>query len=136
MRHLLALPVVCATLVACAAPAAPRPGGTFTLERGQAVEVAPGVSLHFEAVEDSRCPPGVRCVWAGKLSYRFSIRRGGDAPEMVTLSPEQPGALPAALPGHRIVLDERAIPAPPAPGTSITYRATISVAPSNLPTTP
>ncbi|MGJ9417982.1 hypothetical protein ACHAC9_09475 [Massilia sp. CMS3.1] len=136
MRHLLALPIVCATLVACAAPAAPRPGGPFTLERGQAVEVAPGVSLRFEAIEDSRCPPGVHCVWAGKLSYRFSIRRGADAPQMFTLSPEQPQALPAALAGHRIVLDEQAIPAPTAPDTSITYRATISIAPSNLPTTP
>ena len=136
MRHLLALPVVCATLAACATPAAPQPGGRFTLEPGQFVEVVPGVSVGFEDVDDSRCPPGVRCVWAGKLSYRFAIRRGSDAPEMFTLSPGEPGSTPAALGARQVILDEDTIPAPPAPGTSMTYRATISIVPSNLPTTP
>lgn len=133
MRHLPALPIVCATLAACAAPAAPRPAAAFTLEPGQWAEVAPGLTLVFEAVDDSRCPPGVRCVWAGKLAYRFSIRRGRSAPETFTLSPGQPGATPNALNGRRIVLDEDAIPAPPAPGTAITYRATLSLTPT-LPT--
>lgn len=135
MRHLL-FPIVCATLAACAAPGAPRPESRFTLERGQAVELAPGLSLHFDEVEDSRCPPGVYCVWAGKLSYRFSIRRAGAAPETFTLSPGAPGATPATLDGRRIVLIEDTIPAPPAPGTSLVYRASIRIVPSTLPTTP
>lgn len=130
MRHLSALSVLCATLAACAAPAAPRPAGSFTLERGQSAEVAPGVTLTFEAVDDSRCPPGVRCVWAGKLSYRFSIRRGSDAPETFVLSPGQPGAAPAVLAGRRIVLDEGAIPPAPAQGAAITYRLTFTIVPA------
>ena len=129
MRHLLAMPLVCAALVACTAPAAPRPGGTFTLERGQAVDVAPDLSVTFDDVDDSRCPPGVHCVWAGKLSYRFSIRHGSDALETFVLSPGQTSAMPRVLGGNRIVLDEQTIPAPPAPGTAITYRATITISP-------
>jgi hypothetical protein len=140
MRHLLVLPVFCATLAACAAPAAPRPARTFTLERGASAEVAPGVTVTFDSVDDSRCPPGVRCVWAGKLSYRFSIRRGADAPETFSLSPGVPGAAPAVLGGHRILLDEGAIPAPPAPGLSVQYRATFTIIPpdssSTSPTIP
>jgi hypothetical protein len=140
MRHLFALPVLCATLVSCAAPAAPRPARTFMLERGARAEVAPGITITFEAVDDSRCPPGVLCVWAGKLSYRFSIRRGGAAPDTFSLSPGQPGAAPAVLGGRRIVLDEGAIPAPPAPAASVQYRATFAILPpdssSTSPTTP
>jgi hypothetical protein len=129
MRYLPFVPVLCATLAACAAPAAPRPAASFTLERGASVEVAPGVTVAFEAVDDSRCPPGVQCVWAGKLSYRFSIRRGSDAPETFALSPAQPSAAPAALDGRRIVLDESAIPPAPAPGAAIDYRATFTLVP-------
>lgn len=133
MRHLAALPVFCATLAACAAPAAPTPGATFTLERGQAVDVAPGVTLVFEAVDDSRCPPGMRCVQAGALRYRFSIRAGAAAPDTFTLSPGQLDAAPQALAGRRILLDEAALPAPAAPGIPIVYRATLRLTPT-LPT--
>ena len=133
MRHLL-FPIVCATLAACAAPGAPQPERSFTLEQGQAVDLAPGLSLHFDEVEDSRCPPGVQCVWAGKLSYRFSIRRGNAAPETFTLSPGAPEVTPKAVDGRRIVLDETTIPAPPAPGASLVYRATIRIVPSNSTT--
>jgi hypothetical protein len=128
------LPFACVTLAACAA--APQAASTFTLARGQSADIAPGLSLSFDAVDDSRCPPGVRCVWAGRLSYRFSLRRAGQPPETVTLSPGQPAAAPALLDGRRIVLDEAAIPAAPAPGAAIDYRATIAILPSNLPTTP
>jgi len=130
MRHLLLLPAACIALAACAAPAAPRPAGTFTLERGASAELAPGVTLTFESVDDSRCPPGVQCVWAGRLSYRFSIRRGSGAPESFTLSPAQPEAAPGALAGERILLDTATIPAPPAPGAAIIYRATITLVPA------
>ena len=130
MRHLLLPPVACIALAACAAPSAPRPAGTFTLERGASFDLAPGVTLTFESVDDSRCPPGVQCVWAGKLSYRFSIRRGSDAPESFTLSPAQPEAAPGALAGSRILLDTATIPAPPASGAAIMYRATITLVPA------
>ena len=126
MRHLL-LPVACIALAACATPAAPRPAGPFTLERGASIDLAPGVTLTFDGVDDSRCPPGVQCVWAGRLGYRFSIRRGGDAPESFTLSPAQPQAAPGVLAGGRILLDTATIPAPPAPGAAIVYRATLTL---------
>jgi hypothetical protein len=130
MRHLLAMPLACAVIVACATPAAPQPAGPFTLARGVSVLVAPGLTVSFDEVEDSRCPPGVQCVWAGRLSYRFSIRRGGGAPDTFALSPAQPEAAPAALGGHRIVLDADTIPPAPPQGTSIDYRAVFSVVPS------
>ena len=135
MRHFL-LPAACIVLAACASPAAPKPAGPFTLERGASAELAPGVTLTFESVDDSRCPPGVQCIWAGRLGYRFSIRRGSDAPESFTLSPGQPEATPGALAGRRILLDTATIPAPPAPGAAVNYRATLTLVPPDLPTLP
>ncbi|MFC5476957.1 hypothetical protein [Massilia suwonensis] len=130
MRHLLAMPFACAVIVACATSAAPHPAGPFTLARGASVLVARGVTVTFDAVEDSRCPPGVQCIWAGKLSYRFSIRRGDAAPETFTLSPAQLEAAPATLGGRRIVLDADTIPPAPPQGAAIDYRATFSILPS------
>lgn len=129
MRHLFALAILCAMLFGCATPAPPVLG-TFTLEPGQDLAVGPDTRLHFDTVDDSRCPPNVHCIWAGKLSYRFSVRRGGAAPDTFELSPAQPDAAPAALGGRRILLDPAAIPAPPAPGMPASYRATITIVPA------
>ena len=129
MRHLLLLPPACIALAACAAPAAPRPGGAVTLARGASAELAPGIILTFDAVDDSRCPPGVQCVWAGRLMYRFSIRRAGEPAESITLSPAEPEAAPVALGGRRIRLDTAAIPAAAAPGAAIDWRATLTLVP-------
>jgi hypothetical protein len=129
MRHLFALPVLCAALLGCATPAPPVLG-TFTLEPGQELVVAPDTTLHFDAVDDSRCPPNVHCIWAGRLNYRFSLRHGGTALDNIELSPTQLEAAPAALRGRRILLDPAAIPAPPAPGMPANYRATVTLVPA------
>jgi hypothetical protein len=128
MRHLLALPLLCTMLSACAAPAAPQ-ASRFTLESGQSVQVAPGVMLRLESVEDSRCPPDVRCVWAGRLACHFAIRRDGDLPDTFTLSPVAPSAEPRMLGGRSIVLDESSLP-PPAPvGATPRHRIALTVLP-------
>jgi hypothetical protein len=129
MRHLFALPILCAMLAGCATPMPPVLG-SFTLEPGQHLAVAPGTNLHFDAVDDSRCPPNVHCIWAGKLSYRFSLQRGGKEVEAFELSPWQPEARPAALGGRRILLDASAIPAPPAAGMRASYRASFNIHPA------
>ncbi|MEN3275540.1 MAG: hypothetical protein V7631_1330 [Massilia sp.] len=130
MRHLLVLPVLCTALAACATPAAPRGPQAFTLAPGQRVEAAPGVTLVFDSVDDSRCPPGVRCVWTGRLVYRFSIGRAGSTVETFTLSPGEPGATPAVLAGRRVVLDESSVPAPAAQGAVVHHHIRLTLPPA------
>ena len=36
-----------------------------------------GATLRYERAADSRCPPGVRCIWAGELAYHFTLHAGG-----------------------------------------------------------
>ena len=132
MRHLLALPFACIILTACAAPSGPQARTqlrNFALAPGTSVEAAPGVLLHFEAVEDSRCPPGVRCVWAGKLSCRFSLSRAGVAPESFVLSPGDAAHASHILGGARVALDEASLPAPAAPDAAADRRVTVKVLP-------
>ena len=132
MRHLLALPFACIMLTACAAPSGPQVR-SFALEPGTSVEAAPGVLLRFEEVEDSRCPPGVRCVWAGKLSCRFSLAlthpKSGAAPESFTLAPGDAGHASSLLGGARLMLDEASLPAPAPQGAVASHRVTVKVLP-------
>jgi hypothetical protein len=127
MRHLLLSCVLCTMLAACATAPPPPATGTFTLEPGQNMGLAPGLVVQFDGVDDSRCPPGVLCIWAGTLRYRFSIRQARAVPATFELSPAEPSASPALLGGRRIVLDTAAIPAPALPGASTTHRATFTI---------
>lgn len=38
----------------------------------------------LEIVEDSRCPAGVSCVWAGRLRIKVKLERGGQTNEVMT----------------------------------------------------
>jgi hypothetical protein len=130
MRHLLLSIGLCTMLAACATTPPPPPPpavGTFTLTTGAKLALAPDLVLQLDGVEDSRCPPGVQCIWAGKLGYRFSLRQAQGAPDSFELTPAEPAAKPALLGGRRIALDTAALPAPPLPGMAPDGRATITI---------
>lgn len=110
-----ALPLLCAAalalaLAACAGAPAPR-NASFRLAPHQRIALADGATLTYDGVSDSRCPPDVQCIWAGKLSYQFIVEAGG-ARETFSLGPGEASHASAALHGKRIVLDESAIPPP------------------------
>jgi hypothetical protein len=70
-------------LLACAPPAAGRGAGdgragqTVEVRVGRQVAVAAGkLKIRFVAVrEDSRCPQGVQCIWAGNARVRVMLSR-------------------------------------------------------------
>ena len=101
-------------LAGCAA--APLHEGVYPLRPEQRVELARGLVLTYDSYSDSRCPANTRCIWAGRLIFRFLLD-GPDGIEEFTLGPDQPTAAPAALHGARIVLDTSAIPPTRAAGT-------------------
>jgi hypothetical protein len=59
---------------------------TLLPEQSAAID---GATLRYERAADSRCPPGVRCIWAGELAYHFTLQAGG-ASEAFVLRAEQP----------------------------------------------
>lgn len=103
MRALsLALLLVAAAASPCAGGDSAR-SGTLTLKLGQAVDLPQGKgSLTLDSVDDSRCPRGVVCVWAGDAVAHLTVR-GGEKPEAVTLS-LQSGDEPVTVRGVRLRL--------------------------------
>ena len=71
-----------AVLLAGAQGAAPErePGRPFEIRTAETVTVQ-GLRITFDGVsEDSRCPTGAQCVWAGDAAAGFSLEK---APESV-----------------------------------------------------
>jgi hypothetical protein len=115
MKLLRPLAVLLMTILAgCAAP--PPQDAVYPLRPEQSVVLAHGLVLTYDSFSDSRCPANTRCVWAGRLIFRFLID-GPDGVEEFALGPDQPTATPAALHGARVVLDTSAIPPARAAGT-------------------
>ena len=113
-RRILPLPCALAlalTLGGCASAGPPQmKPGSLQLVPQQSVELAPGTTLTYDSVSDSRCPPDVKCIWAGKLSYQFTLK-GPGASDSFSLGPDKLEYTSPALPGAHVVLDEKAIPA-------------------------
>ena len=43
-------------------------GKSFSVSIGQAVNFSDGLKITLKEINDSRCKPGVQCIWAGELS--------------------------------------------------------------------
>lgn len=94
-------------LAACAS--AQLHDATYVLQPRQHLDLAPGLTLTYDSFSDSRCPANVRCIWAGRLAFRFIVQ-SRDGSEEFTLGPDQPTATPAALHGARVALDLGGVP--------------------------
>ncbi len=80
---------------AASAHSAAPPARTVTLTRGQSIIVpasAAPATLRLERVNDSRCRVGAVCVWAGYISYSFSLTHADGSVSNFVLSDNMPGA--------------------------------------------
>lgn len=135
-RRWLALPVLCACLAALSACSSPTSAAekaapssvTHVLTVGQSVSVTPTATLKLDRINDSRCKTGAVCVWAGYVSYSFTLSNGNGA-QAFTLSDSMPGGAPAAslqqLTFTLVSVDPATPPALHAPAP--TYRVSIRV---------
>jgi hypothetical protein len=62
------------TLAGCAATASPTAAGPARL--GQTVHVDGPRVTPLKVIEDSRCPMNARCIWAGRVVLRATVRGG------------------------------------------------------------
>ena len=107
---------------------------SYALRQGESVTLAPGTTLKLERINDSRCKKGAVCVWAGYISYTFTLTNPAGSHEFV-LAENMPNAGPSVTQeGLTFALENHEPPAPtalhaPAPDYRVNVRVTIS--PSN-----
>jgi len=58
---------------------APLQAGSYPMKPGESVAIGGGASVRYDAFSDSRCPTGAQCIWAGKVSYAFTLSGAGGA---------------------------------------------------------
>ncbi|MFP5391318.1 MAG: hypothetical protein ACLGI6_07200 [Gammaproteobacteria bacterium] len=85
-------------LTACAGAAQGDFPRQLALRPQSSAQLAPNTRLRLDAIDDSRCPPAVQCLWAGVLRYRLTLDAGGRT-EQFTLDETTPShrALAAGL---------------------------------------
>ena len=129
----LAASLLCASVCACAGTTASDipPRSTVELLPGADATLGPRAALRFDAILDSRCPPGVQCITAGKIRYRF-VLSGGKQPETFILDSSAPRHVSTELAGVSVQLDSAAPPPPPA---STNATSASGVAPTVHPVT-
>lgn len=76
-------------------PPAPTPAatpGAVVLGFGDEATVAPRTQLRFvRVVNDSRCPKGVQCVWAGEVKIEFELKSPSGKKTFELASARSPG---------------------------------------------
>jgi len=109
----LALPLGAGALLlgGCASLNDRFPEARYTMTEHQVLPLAPRLSVTYEGAEDSRCPDNARCIWPGRLVYRFTMRIGSVA-QGFYLVQGQPGYMSPVLRGSRIELDHLTPPPP------------------------
>jgi hypothetical protein len=118
----------CATMPSAAPVKEPSMDTSVTLLPERSVAVGPTAMLRYDGVADSRCPPGVHCVWAGELAYLFTLSNGAGK-EPFGLTSARPAFDASVVPGLRVALGANPAPpvqpanaAAPAPAPSVTLR--------------
>ena len=51
-------------------------GAPVVLSTAQPASFPDGLEVRLEGIDDSRCHPGVQCIWAGELSARLRVQGG------------------------------------------------------------
>lgn len=91
-RHILMIAMLAGLVSACqgqSTSAPPTPAdtsttppaaGTFVLQPGMSANLGGSNSLTFEKiVSDSRCAPGVQCIWAGEVTVAIKLMVGSQS---------------------------------------------------------
>jgi hypothetical protein len=132
---LLAFALIIGIVAACTATGSTagegKPGKTsasYALRQSDSVTLAPGTTLKLDRVNDSRCKRGAVCVWAGFISYTFTLT-GPQGARTFVLAENMPNAAPVAmLDGLKFALEKLDPPEPPALDAPVPdYRVSLRV---------
>lgn len=102
------------------------PPGRHTVVLGAPAQLAARVSLTLDDVVDSRCPEGMRCIWAGRIDFKLTLHAcTGDEP--FGLAPDAPEYASRRIPGLRFTLADLPLAPAPRPGGPRVDRVALEV---------
>lgn len=145
LRQLIAFPALLALLAALhaygrasSASDAPVPAPTvnadLVLSVGQSLSLSPGATLRLDRVNDSRCKTGAVCVWAGYISFSFTLSDAKGDVSFVLAKDMPNGSSTALQHGLNFTLGELDPAAPPAlHATQPDYKVSLHVANQSTP---
>lgn len=153
LRQLIVLPLlvaVMATLYACGAAkgisrATPAPfTNIYVLTQGASATIGAAVvtgvaasapMVRLERVNDSRCRTGMVCVWAGYISFSFTLKQPDGSVSNFVLSNDMPdGTAKISRNGLTFTLDGYApLPAPAKDEVPPNYQVSLKVSNINSP---
>jgi hypothetical protein len=67
------------------------PTNSVSLGMNQSARLSSGVAVRVDSIQDSRCPEGVTCIWAGQAKVKMLLSKDSDS-TMVSLILE-PGVM-------------------------------------------
>jgi hypothetical protein len=96
---------------------------------GQSVKIKDtDVTLSFEEIEDSRCPTGVTCIWAGDAVVKIGVKSSDKPQSSLTLHTNSRFARDGEYEGYRITLTAvMPYPAGDNPPRRDQYRASLTL---------
>ncbi len=111
---LLAVPLVFLLLAGCVSQPGPEVGldKPFSLGLGESVSITgEDLAVRFiEVINDSRCPQGAVCVWAGEVSARLEITYQGVLDEKIMVQPGRSQPARADFADYAIAFDVEPYP--------------------------
>jgi len=115
VRIAAALSCAAALLAGCATPCLTTvEPGRYTLTKGVPVPVSPNANLTLVRVDDSRCPEGAQCIWAGKISYQLVLDACGKTHPVSLERRQQPVAITGTSASISVVPEDEPPPRRPA----------------------
>lgn len=166
LRQLVVLPLLTAVMVMLYACGASSGGAgrqanvapvqftqTYVLRQGAAVAIGPAAApamagvaasapvLRLERVNDSRCRVGAVCVWAGYISYSFTLTQPNGSISNFVLSDSMPNGTPSVTQGGLTFtlagVEPQALPAndDPAPDYRVSLKVSNTPSPRSRPAT-
>lgn len=73
MKRLLAICFICVFIFGCNSSKEKNTSYKIKAKVNQVDQVTNNLSIRVNSVEDSRCPEGCECVWAGEVKVLFSL---------------------------------------------------------------
>lgn len=90
MKRLLAICFICAFIFGCNSSKEKNTSYEVKAKVNQIDQVTSNLSIRVNSVEDSRCPEGCECVWAGEVKVFFSLINQGYSIDTSLVLPSKP----------------------------------------------